>query len=76
MQNGRPRREGGQFERSGFSHTQDRPLHSLDGFELQAGTPHWLDGAAHHARPCPRFVCVVRSRKLLQSSATGYEMMR
>lgn len=40
--------EGGQFERSGFRHTQDRPLHSLDGFELQAGTPHWLNGA-HHA---------------------------
>lgn len=31
--------------------TQERPLHSLDGFELQAGTPHRPDGAITPAMP-------------------------
>ncbi|KAI7787330.1 hypothetical protein LA080_016405 [Diaporthe eres] len=71
--------EGGQFERSGFRHTQDRPLHSLDGFELQAGTPHWLNGA-HHASHAHAFcasyavVHIVKRSNNTVSQAVGTPM--
>lgn len=49
MQKGRPRRRVVTSREAAASDTtQDRPLHSLDGFELQTGTPRWLNGA-HHA---------------------------